>query len=412
MRPKSKPMLKRTLRYGQKIFGLLCLLEMARDHRRKPQIPFGAFSLAILILFLCRLPSLNALDQYRGQSRLRRLLGYPLPCADQIGNVSEVFDLSCLRGILGQMYRRLGRNKVLKAIRGHRLAVVDGHEINHSYKRCCPNCQQRAITINGKKRIQYYHRAVIFQLLGDGFRLLLDLELLRPKEDEGTAALRLIERVLQNHARSFDILLGDGLYPQARFFKLLRRHKKHALVVLKDDRRDILKDARGLFRHCRQITYRQGCTVYQCRDVEDIRSWDSYPASVRIVQSIETTTVRERIGHQWRYRQLTTEWLWVTTLTANEVPTRNVVFFGHERWRIENEGFNELCNHWHANHYFRHDPTSITAFWLILFMAHALFHCFLRNLKPALRADHTLLYWAQQIFADFVAHYRQFFSSA
>jgi hypothetical protein len=403
--------LKRTLRYGQKIFGLLSLLEQTQDHRPKPQIPAAAFSTAMLILFLCRMPSLNALDQYRGQRSLRRFLRRPLPCGDQIANVAEVLDLPWLRGALAQMCRRLGRNKVLQAMRGHRLGVVDGHEINRSYKRNCKDCQQRQITVNGKKRIQYYHRAVIFQLVGEGFRLLLDFELLRPKEDEGTAALRLIERVLKHYPRSFDILLGDGLYPQARFFKLLRRHQKHALVVLKDDRRDVLKDARGLFRDGPQITYRQGHTLYQCRDVEDLRSWDSYPAPVRVVQSIETTTLRERIGHKWHDRKVTTEWLWVTTLTASEVPTRTIVFFGHERWRIENEGFNELCNQWHADHYFRHDATAITAFWLILFMAHALFHCFLRNLKPALRADHTLLYWAQQIFGDFIAD-RWGFSSA
>jgi hypothetical protein len=289
--------------------------------------------------------------------------------------------------------------------------VVDGHEINCSYKRSCRDCQQREITVNGKKRIQYYHRAVIFQLLGDKFRLLLDLELLRPKEDEGTAALRLIQRVLENHPRSFDILLGDGLYPQARLFKLLRRHHKHAIVVLKDDRRDLLKDARGLFRYSRRITYQEGRTLYGCRDVENLRSWDSYSEPVRVVQSIETTTRRERIGQKWHYQKLTTEWVWVTTLTAAEVPARNIVFFGHERWRIENEGFNELCNQWHADHYFHHHRISITAFWLILFIAHALFHCFLRNLKPAFRSGRTLLYWAQQILSDFVADHWAFSSA-
>ena len=214
------------MRYGEKIFGLLSLLAETQDHRQKSEIPSAAFSTAILILFLSRQPSLNALDQYRGQGSWRKLLRHGMPCGDQIANVSEVLDSPWLRSVLGQMYRRLGRNKVLRAVRGHRLAVVDGHEINCSYKRSCKHCQQREITVNGEKRIQYYHRAVIFQLVGDDFRFLLDFELLRPKEDEGTAALRLIQRVLQNHPRSFDILLGDGLYPQARLFKLLRRHHK------------------------------------------------------------------------------------------------------------------------------------------------------------------------------------------
>jgi hypothetical protein len=386
-------------------------MDAVKDHRKKRHIPAAAFTKAILILFLCRLPSLNALDQYRSRRSLRRLLKHPMPSGDQIANVSEVLNLADLRGILGHIYGRVGRNKVLTAVRGHRLAVVDGHEINCSYKRCCDECQQRRIMVNGEERIQYYHRAVIFQLVGENFRLLLDLEMLQPHDDEGTAAIRLIQRVLDCYPRSFDILLGDGLYPQARLFKLLRRHHKHAIVVLKDDRRDLLKDARGLFRDCRQITYREGRTVYQCRDVEDLQSWDSYPEKVRVVQSIETTIVREYDGHKKRQRKVTSEWIWVTTLSSNEVSTKTIVHFGHERWRIENEGFNELCNQWHADHYFRHDPSSIIAFWLILFMAHTIFHCLMRNLKPAIRAGHTLLYWAQQILGDLVSD-RWAFSTA
>lgn len=334
-----------------------------------------------------------------------------MPCGDQIANISGGLNIDDLRGILRHIHSRLGRNKVLTAIRGHRLAVVDGHEINCSYKRCCDECQQRRVKVNGEERIQYYHRAVIFQLVGENFRLLLDFELLRKHDDEGTAAIRLIERVLQYHPRSFDILLGDGLYPQARIFKLLRRHNKHIIAVLKDDRRDLLKDARGLFNDCRQVSFKEGCTLYQCRDVENLQSWDSFPGQVRVVQSIETTTIQERVGCKKKNRTVIAEWMWVTTLPGSEVPTGNIVFFGHERWRIENEGFNELCNHWHANHYFRHNTTSITAFWLMLFIAHALFHCFMRNLKPAIRAGRTILYWAQQIFGDFISDHWAFSSA-
>jgi hypothetical protein len=69
--------------------------------------------------------------------------------------------------------------------------------------------------------------------------------------------------------------------------------------------------------------------------------------------------------------------------------------------RKENEGFNELVTHWHANHYYRHHPNSIVALWLMLFMAHAVFHCFhRRNLKPALRANHTVIYFAALVAAS------------
>jgi hypothetical protein len=35
-------------------------------------------------------------------------------------------------------------------------------------------------------------------------------------------------------------------------------------------------------------------------------------------------------------------------LSAAEVSAETIALFAHERWRIENEGFNELCNAWNA----------------------------------------------------------------
>jgi hypothetical protein len=396
-------LLSRMLAYSQKIFGLVDLLEGMKDGREKPEIPAHVFPKTLLILWLTRQQSLNALDQFRTQSSFRRFLRHPMPSGDQVANVTEVLDIPGLRRILGHMYHRVVRNKVLQATCGHRLAVVDGHEINCSYVRCCSACQQRIIKVNGEKRTQYYHRAVVFMLTSPSFFFLLDIELQRPGEDEGTAALRLIERVLQQHPRSFDILLGDGLYPQARLFKLLRRYDKHALVVLKDERRDILKDARSLFGPKPTVTCRKNGVHYQCWDVAHLDSWDSYPEKVRLVRSIETTTIRERKKKSAKREQIS-EWIWVTTIPSTEVPTTDIVLFGHERWRIENEGFNELSNQWHADHYFHHHPVSIMAFWLSLFIAHAVFHCFMRNLKPAIRQGHTLIFWALCILAEFVCN--------
>ncbi len=373
------------------------------DARQKPEIPLGVFHRALLLLWLCRLPSLLALEQTGRRGAGRRFLRHPMPCADQIANISEGLDLDGLRDILGRLYQRLNRNKVLGAFRGHRLAVVDGHEINASYHRHCPHCQTRRITLNGQPRIQYYHRAVILQLVGPDFRLLLDIELLGPHEDEGSAALRLIGRVLQAHPRAFDILLGDGLYPQARIFKLLRRHGKHAIAVLKDERRDVLADARALFpaRPCH--TFARGKTTFRLWDVEQLTSWESFPEKVRVVRSLETTLRPQRVHGQHPDTERVTEWVWVTTLPAAEVSAETIAVFGHERWRIENEGFNELCNAWNADHYFHHHPVSITGLWLMLFIAHALFHCFLRNIKPSRRRAMPVYLWAMVILAEYLA---------
>ena len=75
--------------------------------------------------------------------------------------------------------------------------------------------------------------------VGPALRLTLDLEPQRGGEDEVAVALRLLERVLARYPRAFDLVLADGLYAQASFFNFLLRHHKHALVVLKDPRRDL-----------------------------------------------------------------------------------------------------------------------------------------------------------------------------
>ena len=395
-------MLSRALAYGQKIFKLNLELAGLRDQRQKPEIPILVFHKAFMMLWLCRSPSFLMLEQAGRKGAGRGYLHHAMPGADQLANISEGLDLDGLRDILGRMYKRLGRNKVLRAFRGHRLAVVDGHEINASYRRCCEQCQTRKLIVNGEERIQYYHRAVIFQLVGPGFRFLRDFEILGPHEDEGSAALRLIERVLATQPRCFDILLGDGLYPQARIFKLLRRHGKHAIAVLKDERRELLVDVRAMFTPQPQHTFIRNRTTCRVWDVEDLDSWQSFHEKVRVVRSVETKIIRERTGGKCIEYEQTSEWIWVTTLPASTVPAETIVLFGHERWRIENEGFNELCNEWHANHYFHHHTTSITGLWLFLFIAHALFHCFLRNLKPCRRQDVAVRLWATAMLAEFL----------
>jgi hypothetical protein len=49
---------------------------------------------------------------------------------------------------------------------------------------------------------------------------------------------------------------------------------------------------------------------------------------------------------------------------------------GHGRWRIKNNAFNALIQHWHLRHCAHHDPTSILACLLITLLAFNLFHAF------------------------------------
>ena len=81
-----------------------------------------------------------------------------------------------------------------------------------------------------------------------------------------------------------------------------------------------------------------------------------------------------------------------------------MVRFGHQRWDIENHGFNELVNEWHADHVFKHDSSAIECFLLIAFLAYNIFHAFLAlNLKPDFRKGRTQIFWARLIAAELYA---------
>jgi hypothetical protein len=90
------------------------------------------------------------------------------------------------------------------------------------------------------------------------------------------------------------------------------------------------------------------------------------------------------------------KWGW-----AIQVPLHRIVHLGHQRWDIENYGFNELANEWHSDHVFKHDRGAIECFLLVTFLAYNLFHAFLaRNVKPAARQGKSQIFWARLIAAE------------
>jgi len=351
-------------------------------------------------MFLCRLGSLNALGQTHSSSLWRRWLGRPLPSPDTIGRVAGRTEVDDVRALGRHLYARLKRGKALTpAAHGWLAAVVDGHETHASFKRHCPGCLERTIHTKRGDRIQYYHRVVALSLVTQDLRVLLDAEPLQPGEDEVAAALRLLDRVVQAYPRAFDLVQGDGLYTDPRFFQWALAHGKHALAVLKDERRDLLQDAQQLFTSMPPTLVREGTVLRECWDLEGFRTWPQVGVAVRVVHSRETRAVRRQLDGQ--VHQEVSSWYWVTTLPTRQAPTGTVVQLGHGRWDIENQGFNELVNPWHADHVYRHDPTALLVFWLLAQICLTFFCSFFRRLlNPAARAARSRLHVARLVQAE------------
>lgn len=384
--------------YAEKVYDLRELLSLIQDHRQRPQIELERVVGGALVMMVTQMGSLHALEQEQRNPFWRRWLGGDLASADTTGRVYGGLEVEELRRAQHGLYTRLKRNKALEGRRGLSVLIVDGHESSSSYLRSCPGCLQRRIKTPEGERIQYYHREVLALLSMERFPLLLDIEEQRPGENEVGAALRLLERVLRCYPRAFQVVLGDALYLQADVFQLLLGHRKHAIAVLKDETRDLLKDVQGLFALEQPAVEVSGRTERRIWDICGLESWESLGTKVRVVRSLENKTLtRQRTGQN---EKQTSDWIWATTLPQEKASASLIIQQGHDRWLIENRALNEMVTYWRADHVYRHHPTAIIAFWLTLMFVLNLFRAFIcLNIKPVRRRRHTELYFARLLFA-------------
>lgn len=403
-------MLARFARYLEGTWDFDQHLARIRDMRWYAQIPTPSIFLSALGMYALRLPSFNELEQQlKIPGRWESWVGPRKPSADALGYSLERFDLEALRGVLCEVAHAFKRKKSLRRLYAdlYWVAAVDGIEIYKSRKRCCPECCQRQIGTEQEPRIEYYHRYVVLQLVGVVPALLLEIEPLRPADTEVTAGLRLLERVKQRYPRFIDVLSLDAFYLQAPFVRKVLELGYHVVIVLKQENRELYQDAEGLFKlmpsESEHIIGLQKTT--QRWDLEGLTSWSQMGQPVRVVRSLETKTVRERIAHQWTERQRIEDWRWVVVCPPGKAnpPADRVVQWGHARWDEETRGFGELTQHWNLNHCYHHHPQAMLAGLLILFLAFCLTTVFFdRNLKPALRKGRTRLSLARLLADDLV----------
>jgi hypothetical protein len=308
-------LLRRLIAYSDKVFPLSSLLITSiTDHRPEPRISTATVVKAGMVLFWARMRSLNALEMSGAARFWKRWLGHPMPSAETMGDVHSKMDADTLRDAIHQVYGCLKRNKALPDNRGIAVAIVDGHESHASYLRHCSGCLERTIHFQSGDRIQYYHRQVTLLLVTGAppgrqpLRIPLDHEVQRPGEDEVATATRLLVRVLDRYPRAFDLVLADGLYAKAPFFNFLLAHRKHALVVLKDERRNLYQDVAGLFDSVPPVQGTFRSRSCQWWDLSELVSWPEVKVPVRVIRSLETYSVRRQLNKKDELR--ISDWVW------------------------------------------------------------------------------------------------------
>lgn len=261
-----------------------------------------------------------------------------------------------------------------------------------SRNRCCPQCLERRLVIKGREVTEYYHRGVVFFLVGLRAAIPLDVEMQRPGEGELSAAQRLLRRVVESYGRFFRVVLADALYFNAPFFNLCLSLGKDVITVLKNEDRVLFQDAQGVFSITTPQLWEEQHQKIRAWDAEGFTTAEGIQVPLRVLRTEEVITRRHRRRGSWIIEQKTHHWEWVTTLPAARLSSRLLWQIGHARWEIENDLFNTLTTHWSLDHCFKHEPTAILNFILTLFIAFVLLQSFyIGNLKPQRRTHLTII---------------------
>lgn len=376
------------LHYTHKVFGLAQQVRRVRDERTWPQIPTPAVLVCLLLGAVLRVGSYHPLAEQTRRRRWRHLCRLPRPIShDLFEYVTERLKLEDLRRNLAETAQTLKRNKALESckINGLLWVSLDANEHCASRSRCCEACCQRQIEqtdAQGQTQqfTEYYHRYVFAQINGPKLNVLLDLEPLRPGEDECGAARRLLGRLRRVYGpRFFDAITIDAWYVQGPFLRVVDTLGWAWVVVLKQERMEAYQEALQLSRGrppALEFEDQERDRRVQLWEVKDLALSADYGRPIRVVRSEEHwTETQVRAGHK-RCVPQRAQWLWAASAQLDGYLLSVIYGAGHRRWGIENKAFNELTQAYHLEHCYHHEPVSMLAQMLILLWAFGLFTAF------------------------------------
>jgi hypothetical protein len=248
--------LDRFVAYADKQFDLLLLAGCFADERQEPDVPSRAVGLSLLLGEVAQVPSLLQLEEETQLPQWQRWVGYHGRIShDTFGYTSNRMNPEQLGRAGRFINRKLKRGNAFEASKMHGLLVVslDANEQFCSDHRSGEECLSREVICqdaqgNEVKKTQSYHKQVYAPLRGPRLSVILDLEPMRPGEEECAAALRLLRRMRQTYGpRFFDMVVVDSWYTHGPFLKTVAKELGGPVVaVLKQERYAIYQEAMAL----------------------------------------------------------------------------------------------------------------------------------------------------------------------
>jgi hypothetical protein len=153
----------------------------------------------------------------------------------------------------------------------------------------------------------------------------------------------------------------------------------HWVVVLKQERMEVLQEARALSAGQEPaLKFEDQTRERQVKlwEIKDLDFSESYERKVRVVHSEESWIEKKVVGGKKISRPQTSHWWWMVSEGLQGYRCKVVYEAGHRRWGIENKAFNELTQFYHLEHCYHHEPVAMLAQMLILILGFVLFSAY------------------------------------
>ena len=316
-------------------------IEDTRKHSEYelPELLFGGIS-----LFLFKQGSRNSYNNNRADedflTNYEKLFGMKLPHMDTVNDLLEKLPSEELENLKTKIIRELLEKKVLHQLRllgKYFVVAIDGTGVNSYSEKHCDKCLTR-ISKSGKQT--WFHNVLEAKLvLPNGLSLSLATEWIENENenyDKQDCELKAFNRLSIKLKKSFPRLpiciVGDGLYPNKKVFKICKKNNWKHIITLKDGNLpSVWEEAESLF-------------LLQKENELEATAIKKKQNEITNYQWVTKINYKGHILNWIKTEESNKKYVFVTSLNITKKTASQISFSGRLRWKIENEGFNEQKN--------------------------------------------------------------------
>lgn len=378
-------------------------LEKVTDPRLRHDYSMTEILLAGIFLFMSKQGSRNAMNNDRADDGFRdnytKLFGKKLPHMDAVDDVLRVLSVEELEQLKAALISSLIDKKVFRGMRllgKYYCIAADATGVMTVCKGHCSHCLHKTT----KNVTTYFHNLLEAKLVtANGFAISMASEWIEntgdyDKQDcEQKAFTRLAEKLRKLYPRLPIVILVDGLYPNAPFFETCKKRDFRYIATLKDGSLKLLWEEIELERmlnpgNTRTVSQPQKARKQTYTWLSGLRHRGHPLSWVECVEESATESKR---------------FVYVTDIDACFDNVIELATSGRMRFKIENEGFNELKNRGYAlsHKYSRNSLDALKNYVCLMHIAHLMNQLYL--LSPKAQELLTGKMTIKKLWKDFIA---------